>query len=75
VLSGVYGATSTVLTWTGSATGFNVKRSSYSGGPYTTIASDVVGNTYTDNTTGAYFYVVSGTTFGEGPNSNEVAPP
>jgi hypothetical protein len=74
VLSATTGATSTVLTWTGSATVFNVKRSSTPGGPYTTIASSVAGNTYTDNARG-YYYVVSGVTYGEGPNSNEVAPP
>jgi hypothetical protein len=74
VLSGNYGAASTMLSWTGTATVFNVKRSSTPGGPYTTIASNVAGSTYTDNATG-YYYVVSGVTFGEGPNSNEVAPP
>jgi hypothetical protein len=55
---------------------FNVKRSTYPGGPYTTIASNVAGTTYTDSAGGgSYYYVVSGVTFGEGPNSNEVAPP
>src|SRR5262249_6564773 len=67
---------STALNWTGTATVFNVKRSTYPGGPYTTIASNVAGNNYTDSAGGSnYYYVVSGVTFGEGPNSNEVAPP
>jgi len=74
VLSATYGTTTTALTWTGTATVFNVKRSSSPGGPYTTVASNVAANAYTDNAIG-YFYVVSGVTYGEGPNSNEVAPP
>jgi len=53
-----------VLTWTASsgATSYNVKRSTTSGGPYSTIASSVTGTSYTDTglTNGAaWFYVVS----------------
>src|SRR5436190_7943928 len=74
VLSSTPGPTSTTLTWTGTATVCNVKRSSTTGGSYTTIASNVAASPYTDNATG-YYYVVSGVTYGEGPDSNEVAPP
>jgi len=44
-------ANSTIrLTWgaTNNATGYSVKRSLTSGGPYTTIQSGITGNTYTD---------------------------
>ncbi len=74
VLSSTSTPTTTTLSWTGTATVFNVKRSSTPGGPYTTIASNVAASPYTDNAIG-YYYVVSGVTYGEGPNSNEVAPP
>ncbi len=56
---------------------FNVKRSNTSGGPYTTIASDVTSSGYLDYsvTNGvAYYYVVSAfDTGGEGPNSAQVS--
>jgi hypothetical protein len=67
------------LTWTAPAGGayvYNVKRSTVSGGPYTTIASNVSATSYTDTTFvngTTYYYVVSGVTYGEGPNSNEVS--
>jgi autotransporter-associated beta strand protein len=58
------------------ATGYNVKRSLTSGGPYTTIAALGAVTSLTDsgllNGT-AYYYVISAiTTLGEGPNSLEV---
>jgi hypothetical protein len=69
------------LTWSPlqvDGVGYNVKRATTSGGPYTTIASNVVSSTYLDtslvnNTT--YYYVVStlGPTGTESSNSNEVS--
>jgi hypothetical protein len=66
------------LSWnaTTAATGYNVKRSTTTGGPYTTVGSST-GATFTD--TGAangtlYYYVVSGlNTAGESPNSTEAS--
>lgn len=66
------------LTWNGTAgaTSYNVKRSTTSGGPYTTIASPTSTN-YTDTglTKGvAYYYVVSAVNSGgESANSSEVS--
>jgi Carbohydrate binding module (family 6)/F5/8 type C domain len=65
------------LSWTGSAsaTGYNLKRATVSGGAYTTIAINLTGLTCTD--TGlpnglTYYYVVSATnSFGESTNSIE----
>jgi autotransporter-associated beta strand protein len=65
------------LNWSAAATAFNynVKRSTTTGGPYTTIATVPVTsysdtNGLVDGTT--YYYVVSGINFdGEGPNSAE----
>jgi fibronectin type 3 domain-containing protein len=56
---------SVALTWTNTtgATSFNIKRAVTSGGPYTTVASDVTGTSYTDTTAingTTYYYVVSG---------------
>jgi|GEM_PF-2720532 len=57
------------------ATGYNVKRSTTSGGPYETVAGAVYGSTYTDSllTPGTtYYYVVSAVNSGmESANSNE----
>lgn len=67
------------LTWTAStgAGGYNVKRGTVSGGPYTTIASGVTGLSCFDsgllNGTN-YYYVVSATNlWGDGTNSVEVS--
>jgi hypothetical protein len=69
------GSSQVALTWIGSATFYNVKRATVPGGPYTTIASNVATTNYTDNTVvaGTYYYVVSGVTYGEGPDSTEVS--
>ncbi len=67
------------LSWTGAedATSYNVKRSQTPGGPYETIASNIMATTYTDTdvTNGTtYYYVVSAVnTAGESGNSNEVS--
>ncbi len=67
------------LAWT-AATGANlyrVHRATVSGGPYTTIQSNLTGTSFTNTglTNGtAYYYVVTATNgVGEGPNSNEVS--
>jgi fibronectin type 3 domain-containing protein len=66
------------LTWNAStgATSYNVKRSTTSGGPYTTIASPTT-TSFTDTTVAngtTYFYVVSAVnTAGESANSNQVS--
>ncbi|TLS51243.1 hypothetical protein FE782_16055 [Paenibacillus antri] len=53
-----------VLNWlpAAGATGYTVKRSTTAGGPYTAIADDLTGTTYTDvnvNASARYYYVVS----------------
>jgi hypothetical protein len=76
-LTATPGDSHVLLNWNASAgaTSYNVKRSTISGGPYTTIASPT-SNSYND--TGAvngtlYFYVVSAAnTAGESGNSSEV---
>lgn len=64
------------LSWSGSAVVYNVKRATTAGGPYTTLQSNVVTTNFTDSTAvngTTYYYVVSGVTYGEGPNSTEVS--
>ena len=58
------------------ATSYNIKSSPTSGGPYTTIASGVIGTSYTDTVAVGmkYYYVVSAVTEdAETPNSTEAA--
>jgi beta-glucanase (GH16 family) len=71
------GSAKVFLSWDDSssgATGYNVKRATSSGGPYTTVASPVANN-YTDTgiaNCSTYFYVVSATNaLGASPNSSE----
>lgn len=70
---------SVVLNWSSvtGASGYNIKRSTSSGGPYSTIASGVTGTTYTDNglTYGTtYYYVVTAVNAsGESVSSNEAS--
>jgi hypothetical protein len=65
------------LSWTGSvsATGYNLKRTTVSGGTYTTIATNLAGLAYSDTGLSngiTYYYVVSATNlFGESTNSVE----
>ncbi len=67
------------LTWNSlpGATGYNVKRSAVSGGPYSSIASGIAGTNYTDGAVtngGTYYYVISAFTGSiEGANSFEVS--
>ena len=67
------------LTWdkVDNAVSYNVKRSTTAGGPYTTIASNVSTNSYTDSTTESgtiYYYVVTAITpNGESEISNEIS--
>jgi subtilisin family serine protease/uncharacterized membrane protein len=71
--------TRVLLAWNAAlgAIKYNVKRSLTSGGPYMTMASDVVGPAYvdTDVVNGTrYYYVVSGqNTLGESGDSNEAS--
>ncbi len=73
-LTAVSGNLSVCLNWTESpaATGYNVKRSLVSGGPYT-LLTNVTAATYTDPSVvnnRSYFYVVSAVnSVGEGPDS------
>ena len=68
-----------ILTWNAvdKATGYNVKRSTIPGGPYTNIAQSVTGTTYTDTTvtngTKYYYVITANLPSGEGPKSNEAS--
>ena len=76
-LAAITGDTRAILNWTAvsGATGYNVKRSTSSGGPYTTVGSPTSA-TWTDTglTNGTvYFYVVSSTNSGgESANTAQV---
>jgi hypothetical protein len=68
-----------MLSWTSGAvgiTGYDIRRSTSAGGPYTSIAAQFE-TTYTDNSVlngTAYYYVVSGmNSLGDGTNSLEVS--
>ena len=71
--------TTGVISWDPSAgaTGYNVKRSTVSGGPYTTLAGNIGNTSYIDTTAvpgTTYYYVVSAVNAsGESGNSQEVA--
>jgi hypothetical protein len=79
-LTAIEGDSQVTLSWNAveGAAGYNVKRSTAAGGPYTTIATKVTGTTYADKavTNGiTYYYVV---TAGDGSgnesaNSNEAS--
>jgi len=79
VLSATAGNAQVSLSWVASsgATSYNVKRSTVSGGPYTTIATGITTTSYTDTgvTNGTtYYYVVSAVnSCGESVNSNEAS--
>ena len=70
---------SVALSWSGAAgaTGFVVKRSEASGGPYSSIATGATGTTFVDTNVvneRTYYYVVSATNgLGESGNSNEAS--
>ena len=67
------------LTWTAAAgaTGYNIKRSSTSGGPYTVIGTTAGTTSYTDSTATngtTYYYLVSASnTAGESADSNQAS--
>ncbi|OAM88932.1 hypothetical protein AW736_09110 [Termitidicoccus mucosus] len=59
------------------ATGYNVKRSLNSGGPYITVAAGITGTSHTDTDVSngvTYYYVISAVNAnGEGPDSTEMS--
>lgn len=73
------GYTKVILSWgpVAGAYTYNVKRSDYFGGPYTTVVSNLTQTTFTDTglTDGKqYFYIVTAVNDnGEGPSSSEVS--
>jgi hypothetical protein len=76
-LTATAGNAQAVLAWTGvsGATGYNVKRATTSGGPYTTVASNVAATAYTNTglTNGTTYYFVVSALIGsrESTNSNQ----
>jgi hypothetical protein len=78
-LTATASSTQVSLTWNtvSGATSYNVKRSTTSGGPYTTIQSNVTTTSFTNTglTNGTtYYYVVSAVnTAGQSPNSTQVS--
>ena len=78
-LAAVPGDNRVDLSWNAAsgATSYNVKRSTVSGGPYSTIATDVATTSFADTTAvngTTYFYVVSAVnSAGESPNSNQAS--
>jgi len=68
-----------VLSWVTSlgATGYNVKRSTTTGGPYAAVATNVAGTSYTNVGLAvgtSYYYVVSAVNpAGESTNSSQVS--
>jgi fibronectin type 3 domain-containing protein len=79
----VAGTSQVALTWAAAtgATGYNIKRATTSGGPYSTVAGNILPFTtslnYTDTTVAngnTYYYVISAVTpAGETANSAEIA--
>ena len=78
-LTATAGDSQVALGWNAStnATGYNVKRGTATGGPYTALAQNVTATTYTDKTAQngvPYFYVVSAVnSAGESSNSSEAS--
>lgn len=78
-LTATAGNAQVTLNWTtvDGATGYNIKRSTTAGGPYTTVASNVYGSPYTDTTVTngtKYYYIVTAVNAGgESGNSNEAS--
>jgi fibronectin type 3 domain-containing protein len=78
-LTATAGNAQITLTWpavTG-ATGYNIKRSTTTGGPYTAVASNVTGSPYTDtavtNGTTYYYVITAVNATGESANSAQVS--
>jgi alpha-L-rhamnosidase len=77
LLTATAGMSRVALSWlpATAAAGYDIKRSTTAGGPYTTIAGNVPATSYTDTTAAngvTYYYVVSArNAAGEGSNSSE----
>src|SRR5207247_1243344 len=78
-LTATAGNAQVTLSWTAvsGATGYNVKRSTSSGGPYTTVGPNVTPTSFTDsgltNSTTYYYVVTALTAGGESVNSAQVS--